>query len=98
MHGAVLLDMVKSQINETYLSHVVDDIEGKSKGPNTLVEGALLNEIKSISGGSPENLIVREAPDLRITPIAKRWCRLSKRPHDRRALGPHDRSFLVRFN
>ena len=37
MHGAVLLEMVKSHINETYLSHVVDEVEGKSKGPNTLV-------------------------------------------------------------
>ena len=71
MHGAVLLEMVKSHINETYLPHVIDDVEGKSKGPNTLVEGALLNKIKSITSGSPENLIDREAPNVRITPIAK---------------------------
>ena len=62
--------MVKSRINETYLVHVIDEIEGKSKGPNTLVEGALLNK-KSITSGSPENLIDREAPDVRITSIAK---------------------------
>ena len=49
MHGAVLLVMVKSLINETYLPHVVDEVEGKSKGPNTLVEGDLLNKIKSIT-------------------------------------------------
>ena len=30
-------------INEIYLSHVIDEVEGKSKGPNTLVEGALLS-------------------------------------------------------
>ena len=30
MHGAVLLEMVKSHINKTYLSHVIDEIEGKS--------------------------------------------------------------------
>ena len=36
-----------------------------------MVEGALLNKIKSISSGSPENLIDREAPDERITPVAK---------------------------
>ena len=71
MHGAVLLEMVKSQIYETYLSHVIDEVEGKSKGPNTLVEGALLNKTKSITSGSPENLIDREAPDVRVTPIAK---------------------------
>ena len=71
MHGAVLLEMVKSHINETYLSHVIDEVEGKSKGPNTLVKGALLNKIKSITNGSLENLIDREAPDVRITPIAK---------------------------
>ena len=61
--------MVKSHINETYLSRVIDEVEGKSKGPNTLVEGALLNEIKPITSGSPENLIDREAPDVRITPL-----------------------------
>ena len=31
MHGAVLLEMVKSLINATYLSHVIDEVEGKSK-------------------------------------------------------------------
>ena len=72
MHGAVLLKRVKSHINETYLPHVIDAVEGKSKGTNTLVEGALLNKIKSITSGSPENLIDREAPDVRINPIAKR--------------------------
>ena len=59
----------KSHINETYLSHVIDEIEGKSKGPNTLVQGALSNKIKPITSGSPENLIDREAPDVRITPL-----------------------------
>ena len=71
MYGAVLLEMVKSHINETYLSHVIDEVEGKSKDPNTVVEGALLNKIKSITNGSPETLIDREALDVRITPIAK---------------------------
>ena len=36
-----------------------------------MVEGALLNKITSITIGSPENLIDRKAPDVRITPIAK---------------------------
>ena len=49
MHGADLLEMVKSHINETYLSHVIDEVEGKSKGPNIVVEGALLNKIKYIT-------------------------------------------------
>ena len=71
MHGAVLLEMIKSHINETYLSHVIDEVEGKSKGPNTLVEGALSNKIKFITSSSPENLIDQQAPDVRITPIAK---------------------------
>ena len=71
MHGAVLLKTVKSHTNETYLPHVIDEVEGKSESPNTLVEGALLNKIKPITCGSPENLIDREAPDVRITPIAK---------------------------
>ena len=71
MHGAVLLKRVKSHINITYLPHVIDEVEGKSKGTNTLVKGALLNKIKSITIGSPENLIDREVPDVRITPIAK---------------------------
>ena len=35
MHGAVLLKRVKSHINETYLPHVIDAVEGKSKGTNT---------------------------------------------------------------
>ena len=71
MHGVVLLEMVKSHTNETYLSRVIDEVEGKSKGPKTLVKGTLLNEIKSITSGSPENLIDGEAPDVRITPTAK---------------------------
>ena len=71
MHGAVLLETVKSHVNETYLSHVIDEVEGKSKDPNTLVKGALLNKIKPTTSGSPENLIEREAPDVRISPIAK---------------------------
>ena len=69
MHCAVLLEMVKSHINETYLSHVIDEVEGKSKGPNALVKGALLKKIKSITSGSPQNLIDREALDVRITPL-----------------------------
>ena len=71
MYGAVLVEMVKSHINETYLPHVIDEVEGKSKGPNTLVEGVLLNKIKSITSGFRENLIDREALDVRITPVAK---------------------------
>ena len=71
MHGAVLLEMVKCRMNETYLPQVIEEVKGESKGPNTSVEGALLNKIKSITSGSPENLIDREAPDVRITPIAK---------------------------
>ena len=71
MHGAVLLETVKSHINETYLSYVIDEVEWKSKVSNTFVEGALLNKIKSITSGSPENLIDREAPDVRITSIGK---------------------------
>ena len=71
MHGAVLLEMVKSHINETNLPHVIDEVEGKSKGPNTSVEGAFLNKLKSITSGSPENLVDRKALDVRITPIAK---------------------------
>ena len=68
MHVAVLLEMVKRRINETYLPHVIDEVEGKSKGLNTLVEGGLLNKIKSVTTGSPENLIDRETPNVRITP------------------------------
>ena len=30
MHDAVLLEVVKSHINETHLSHVIDEVEGKS--------------------------------------------------------------------
>ena len=54
MQGAVLLEMVKSHINETYLSQVIDEVEGKSKGQITLVEGSLLSKIKSITSGSPK--------------------------------------------
>ena len=69
MHGALLLEMVKSHINKTYLSHVIGEVEDKSESPNTLVEGAFLSKIKSITSDSPENLIDREAPDVRITPL-----------------------------
>ena len=31
-------------INGIYLSHVIDEVEGKSEGPNALEEGALLNK------------------------------------------------------
>ena len=58
-------------INEIYLSHVIDEVEGKSKNPNALEEGALLNKIKSITKGSPQTLIAREVQDVPITPIAK---------------------------
>ena len=58
-------------INEIYLSHVIDEVEGKSKGPNALEEGALLNKIKSITKGSPQTLIAREVLDVPKTPIAK---------------------------
>ena len=36
-----------------------------------MVEGALINKIKSITSGSRENLFDKEVPDVRITPIAK---------------------------
>ena len=54
MQGAVLREIIKILINETHLSHVIDEVEGKGKGPNTLVEGSLVNKIKSITTGSPE--------------------------------------------
>ena len=57
-------------INEIYLSHVIDEVEGKSKGPNALKEGALLNKIKAITKGSPQTLIAREVLDVPITPIS----------------------------
>ena len=41
MHGAVLLEMVKSRMNETYLPHVIDEVQSKSKGPNTLIKALL---------------------------------------------------------
>ena len=69
MHGAVLLEMVKSHINETYLPHFIDEVEGKSNGPNTLIEGALLNKIKSITSGSPENLIGRKLQMCALPPL-----------------------------
>ena len=40
--------------NEIYLSHVIDEVEGKSKRPNALEEGALLNKSKSITKGSSQ--------------------------------------------
>ena len=45
---------------EIYLSHIIEEVEGKSKGPNALGEGALLNKIKSIAKGFPQTLIARE--------------------------------------
>ena len=69
MHGAVLLKRVKSHINETYLPHVIDEVEGKSKGTNTLVEGALLNKIKSITSGSPENFITEKLQMYALPPL-----------------------------
>ena len=58
-------------INEIYLSHVIDEVEGKSKGPNALKEAALLNKIKAITKGSSQTLIAREVLDVPITTIAK---------------------------
>ena len=47
-------------INEIHLSHVIDEVEGKSEGPNALEESAFLNKIKSITKGSPQTLIAPE--------------------------------------
>ena len=58
-------------INEIYLSRVIDEVEGKSKGLDAFEEGALLNKIKSITKGSPQTFIAREVLDVPITPIAK---------------------------
>ena len=58
-------------INEIYLSRVIDEVEGKSKGPDAFAEGALLNKIKSITKGSPQTFIAREVLDEPITSIAK---------------------------
>ena len=58
-------------INQIYLSHVIDEVESKSNGPNASGEGALLNKIKSIRKGSPQTLIAREVLDVPISPIAK---------------------------
>ena len=55
--------------NLSTVSHVIDEVEGKSKGPNTLVEGALINKIKSITSGSPKKLINLEAPNVPITQL-----------------------------
>ena len=78
MHGAVYLEMVKFCLNESnYLPHVIDEVEGKNKGPNTLVKRALLNKIRSITSGSAENLIDREAPDVHINPIAELFLQIN---------------------
>ena len=69
MHVAVLLEMVKRRINETYLSHVIDEVESKSKGLNTLVEGALLKKIKSITSGSLENLLTEKLKMYALLPL-----------------------------
>ena len=56
-------------VDEIHLSHVIDEVEGKSKGPNTLVEGALSNKIKSITCGSSETLSDTKDLDVYITPL-----------------------------
>jgi len=58
-------------VNEIYLSHVIKEVEGKSKGPQALGDGALLNKIRSIRNCSPHNLIDRQAINVPITPIAQ---------------------------
>ena len=54
-----------------HLSHVIDEVEGKSKGSNTLVEGAHLNKIKSITSGSAENFDWQRSSRCAHYPIAK---------------------------
>ena len=46
-------------VNEIYFSHVISTIEGTTKGPGAMQDGALLNSIKSINKPDINNILPR---------------------------------------
>ena len=48
-------------VNEIYFSHVISTIEGKTKGPGAMQDGALLNCIKSIHKPGINNILPRQS-------------------------------------
>ena len=48
-------------VNEIYFSHVISTIEGKTKGPGAMQDGALLNCIKSIHKPDINNILPRQS-------------------------------------
>ena len=57
-------------VNEIYFLHVIAIIEGKTKGPGAMQDGALLNCIKSINKPDINNILPRHSIPVPITNIA----------------------------
>ena len=58
-------------VNEIYFSHVKTAIEGKTKGPGAMQDGALLNNIKTIQKPSINDITPRSELNIPITKMAQ---------------------------
>ena len=58
-------------VNEIYFSHVLSAIEGKTKGPGAVQEGALLNKIKSIHKLRIADIVPRHVLNIPVTAMAQ---------------------------
>ena len=59
-------------VNEIYFNHMIQEVEGKNKGPGALEEGSLRNKINSLGKPDSTQLVSRnELPLVPITAMAK---------------------------
>ena len=58
-------------VNEIYFSHMLSAIEGKTKGPGAMQEGALLNKIKSIHKPRIADIVPRHVLSIPVTAMAQ---------------------------
>ena len=68
-HGIHTLECL-FHVNEIYLSHVIQSLEGITKGPSSLEGDALMNLIHNIGKPNMKDLLSRQRLDIRTTQIA----------------------------
>ena len=81
-------------VNEIYFSHVKTVIEGTTKGPGAMQDGALLNNIKTIEKPSINDTTPRNELNISITKMAKLNIKAKVQWFsERKSKGIHDNSF-----
>ena len=81
-------------VNEIYFSHVKTAIEGTTKGPGAMQDGALLNNIKTIEKPSINDTTPRNELNISITKMAKLNIKAKVQWFsERKSKGIHDNSF-----